>query len=306
MEAKAEKSRNQMMVSRVLLCVGLLLLIWGGYALSRKGLDRWIEEYPDDFSWVCQVDEVETDETYLLLRGFAFRLDQNASRGKFQIILKDTMSGKKYFPKMNYTERNDVNSYFSCEYDYLNSGFIAVINMEKLELQTQNYEVLLRVTGKRKAYQTGTFLSGGKLVYADPAEFVPLEVEGTDLQEIVENGILRVYRPDYGMYVYQHEGELYWIAEPDYEFDEDGNSRIQYQVDTTQPENLPERRRVNQWYWDNLNFSFSNKEILDKNTGKYRVSKNTIPIEYSVTKMWTGKYDNGIWIWQQYFRPWYQ
>lgn len=206
---------------------------------------------------------------------------------------------------MEYTEREDVNEYFLCEHDYWKSGFEAAFKTGKLDLQDGNYEVLLRVNGGKKAYQTGNYLAKGQLVYTNPIEFKALDVAGTDLEKLVEQGVLRVYRPDYGMYVYQYEGELYWIAEPGYGFNEDGNTCVQYQLDTTQVEKLPEGRLNNQWYWDNIGFWFCSKELSGWNTGKYRVAKERIPTEYSITKIWTGNYIDG-WIWRQDFRPYYQ
>ena len=141
-------------------------------------------------------------------------------------------------------------------------------------------------------------------MYTNPKEYVPLEVAGTDLEEIVENGVLRVYRPDYGMYVYQYEGELYWIAEPEYGFVE-GDTVVECQLDTTQIARLPQHRLENQWYWDNIGFQFRSNECIALNTGKYRVTKKALPKEYSITKIWTGNYINN-WIWLSYFRPYYK
>lgn len=286
-------------------CVGLLVLIWGGYIFAKQyWTDRILNIREDDFSWVCQVDSVEIKEGKLLLKGFAFQLGANAVKNNCEIVLQELETGKRYFLKMSYLERKDVNDYFLCEYDYLQSGFVAEIKEKRLDLDKKNYEVLLRIAGEQTAYQTDTYLSGGKLMYANPAEFVPLEVAGTALEEIVENGVLRVYRPDYGMYVYQYDGELYWIAEPEYGFVEE-DTYVQYQLSTTQVEKIPQHRIENGWNWDNIGFLFSANELTELDIGKYRVAKKRLPSEYSIVKIWTGNYIDG-WIWLHNFRPYYQ
>lgn len=288
-----------------IVCVGLLLMIWSGYFLVKYfGTDRILDIEKDDFSWVYQVDTAETKNGDFILQGFAFELDVDAVEGKFEIVLQDIESGKRYFPKMEYMDRTDVNEYFLCEYDYLQSGFVAIIKEKKLALYEKNYEILLRSVDERRAYQTGTFISKGKLMYANPQEYEPLDVEGTDLEKIVKDGILRVYRPDCGMYVYQYDGKLYWIAEPEYGF-VDGDTYIQYQLDTTQVSRLPQQRIENKVFWDNIGFKFNANELRDANWGKYRVARRDIPTEYSVEKIWTGNHINK-WIWKQDFRPYYE
>ncbi len=297
-----EKSKKT--IAQVLVCVFLLCMIWGGFFLIKKyGADRVLDIIEDDFSWVYQVDSVEAIEGNVVLSGFAFQLGVDAEFEKCEIVLHEMESGKNYFPKMRYTEYVGVNEYFLCEYDYSDSGYEATFSGRKIDLQGKNYEVLLRVKGEQRTYQTGTYLSNGEMIYTNPEEFVPIEVVGTDLERIVENGVLRVYRPDYGMYVYQYEEELYWIAEPEYDF-VDGDTIIQYQIATTQIEKLPQHRLESGSYWDNIGFYFSKNELTEWNTGKYRVAKKSLPIEYSISKIWTGN-SVDTWVWLQYFRPYY-
>lgn len=286
------------------ICVGLVCLIWGGYSLIMHYVnDRILEVEEDDFSWVCQVDLVKEEKGDFILQGFAFEVDKDAIEGKFRIVLQDIETGKRYFPKMRYMDRIDVNEYFWCEYDYLHSGFETTINANRLDLEKKNYEVLLKMAGERKTYRTGTYISEGQLMYTEPLEFESLEVEETALEEVVEGGVLRVYRPDYGMYVYQYEGELYWIAEPEYGFVE-GDTYVQYGIETTQINRLPQIRLDNQMYWDDIGFVFSTHELLGVDTGKYRVAKAKLPTVYSIDKIGTGNYIKGS-FWSETFRPYY-
>lgn len=297
---KAIKKR----IVQVTICIALLAVVWGGYAIVMRILNHQIEPCEDDFSWVYQVDSVAVEGEEFVLTGFAFKLGKNAEKRAFDIVLQDIETGKNYFPKMQYAKREDVNDYFLCEYDYLNSGFTARIKADKLDLQNGNYEVILQIDGRRKAYQTGTYVAKGRLMYVNPKEYVPLEVAGTDLEEIVEKGVLRVYCPDVGMYVYQYGGELFWITDSKYTFVDD-DSLLEYQITTTQVEKLPQERVENNWLFDNCRFMFKSNELTTSNFGKYRVSKKFLPKEYSVTFVWTGNRID-TWIWEQKFRPFYE
>ena len=278
----------------------LMSIIWITYYLIKEPFIK----VNDDFSWVCQVDSIEKQEEDIVLSGFAFELGKNAEEKTFEVILYDIETEKAYYPKMKYSLREDVNDYFLCEYDYTKSGFIATISLKKLNLENKVYEVLLRPDGKKKAYSIGVYYANGEMVFVNPKDFVTLNVEGTDLEKVIEEGVLRVYRPDYGMYVYQYEGDLYWIAEEWYDF-VDNNTYIQFQMNTTQVNKLPKDRIENNWLWSNLGFEFGWKELISWNTGIYRVAKVQLPIKYSITKIWTGNYKNG-WLWKNDFRPWYE
>ncbi len=305
MEDSVEKKRT---VWHWVICVGLVCLIWGGYFLSKYGIEntkhRQITIFEDDFSWVYQIDEIEDNGKEVVLKGFAFELNVDAIKSAMEIVLQDIESGKNYFLEMEYESRTDVNEYFLCEHNYLQSGFLATIKSKKLDLQENDYEVLLRVLGEETTYRTGTYISEGKIMYTNPMEYEPLDVKGTDLEHIVENGVLRVYRPDYGMYVYQYEGSLYWIAESDYDFNEDRETYVQWHLETTQKDKLPEERLENQWYFDNLGFEFKEYELQLLDTEKYRVAVQSLPNKYAISQMNTGKYIEE-WIWKQDFRPFF-
>ena len=288
---------------QVLFFLGSMLLLFVAYLGIKRQFEKRFQIIKDDFSWVCQVDNIEEIDETVVLSGFAFQLNQDAKEEVFELILCDIETGKGYYPKMNYTSREDVNDYFLCEYDYTESGFTASISSKKLDLENKVYEVLLRPVGEKDAYRFGVYYANGEMSFVNPKEFVPLDVVGTELEKIIEEGVLRVYQPDYGMYVYQYKGELYWIAEEWYDF-VDNDTYIQFQMDTTQTDKLPKDRIENNWFWSNISFQFQSKELIDWNTGKYRVAKVSLPTEYSITKIWTGNYRDK-WIWRNDFRPWY-
>lgn len=292
------KIRNQILIFIVLMVI-LYLFYWTIMTLLSKRFEvRW-----DDYSWMFQIDSITEDDEDLVISGWAFQLDQNAEHEKYEIILRDTITGKGYYPKTEYHSRTDVNEYFVCEYDYSESGFLSKISLKKLDLKNSVYEVLLRPGTDKEVYATGVYYSKGEMHHVNPEKFIPLQCEGTDLEKVVEEGILEVYRPDVGMYVYQYEGEMYWIASEQYGF-VNGDSVVQFQMYTTQVDRLPAERLESGNLWSNIGFKFSANELVEWDTGQYRVAKCALPTDYSITVIWTGNYIDD-WIWRSDFRPWY-
>lgn len=293
---------------RFIIFFALLIIVWGGYFILRnvinqkKELERLV---PDDYSFVFQVDKVGQDANDYIVSGFAFRLNEDSSEDKVEIFLHDIEKNKIIHPKKcEYTIREDVNEYFLCDYDYSRSGFEVSFKSGDIKLDNKNYEVLLFDKNNERIYQTGTYITGNGLMYTDAKSFEAPNVVGTDLERVVEQGMLRAYVPDSGIYVYQYEDSLYWIATSDYQFEEDGSTVIQYQINTTQVQKLPQFRLDNNWLWDNISFVFEEHELHDVKLSGLRVAKVKLPEQYSITKIWTG-YVVEDWIWRKEFRPWY-
>lgn len=298
---------NDCLWKKWLVFAGLMFLLIIVYTVAMKYVisQKKMQNLPkDDFSFVFQVDKVWNEEGEFVLDAWAFKLGEEANEGAIELWLYDMDKEKIVYPKtIEYAKRIDVNEYFLCEHNYTDCGIVTKFNEEKLDLSNKDYRVLVSDIAEGEVYQTGTYISKGELMYCLPEIYNELEVAGTDIENVVNNGVLRVYRPDFGMYVYQYEGELYWIAEQDYGFvNEDTN--VQFQMYTTQIDQLPENRLANNWFWSNIGFRFKSKELTEWNTGKYRVAKCALPKEYSITQIWTGNHIEG-WIWRQDFRPWY-
>lgn len=287
----------------VISIVLLVVLYFIGQMVIKINKSKEFTLVHDNFSCVYQIDNIYVENWKLIIEGWIFEQGRDSEGQEYEIILADIDSDRNAFPKMQYSERNDVNEYFLCEYDYSQSGFQATISTWKLDVENSVYEILVRKRGESKAFDTGIYVAEGEIFFANPRDFIELKVEDTNLKQIIDEGILRVYNPEEGMYVYQYNGVLYWIAEPTYGF-VDGDTMIQYQMETSQIERLPQYRLENDWFWDNRSFLFSKNEIVEWDTGKYRVACCEIPTEYAITKMWTGNHINE-WIWQAIFRPWY-
>ncbi len=254
-------------------------------------------------SYCFQVDTVRNEKGNLAISGFSFIYDKDTPIGKFSLTLKDTHTGeKKKLKSETGLNTRDVNDYFLCGLDYSMAGYTAQGSGISVN---DEYEILVSMGGWSNLH-TGAFIKGDKIKYCSESNFIWPDVVGTDIEEVVDKGYLRVYRPDYHCYVYQYDGNLYWIVDEDFDFKDSGKTCIQYQLWTTQIENLPKHRLDHEWYWDNIGFNFEDYEITDDiDCGKYRVSRRELPTEYSITAIVTGYHENGKWIWENYFRPYY-
>ena len=218
---KLEHSRKKQ-VFFFCVCMGILTLI---YTMTLRAMYHQFEMVTDDYSWMYQIDSIEEQNGKIRITGWAFAQKQDAIPNNFEVILHNIETGNNIYPRMLSVSREDVNDYFLCEYDYTESGFTAILPSKKLEEGT--YEVLLRPSKERRAYALGIYYKDGRMTFVHPDSFVSLDVEGTDLETVVEDGVLRVYRPDFDIYVYQYEGALYWIAGKNYGFI-DNDSYVQF------------------------------------------------------------------------------
>lgn len=202
-------------------------------------------------------------------------------------------------------ERLDVNEFFKCEYDYTNCGFLARIKKENIDLKNGQYQIIFK--GNKNNYdndiQSNSYIDKGKLIYISPKEYYPINVKETDLEEIVEKGVCLASILEYHMVVYQYGKKIYWIADKDYCFEEDGNTYLIYRSYTTQFNKLPASRIENGYYDSNDDANFEDFEITNlKNCGEYRVCERDIPNDFAVYYIQIGQYRDD-WVWKRAIRP---
>lgn len=243
-------------------------------------------------AYCFQVDSVEFTDGTIELNGFTFRYEHFSS--DYSLLLR-AEDGTRIELEKEIVPRSDVNNYFLCDYDYTSSGFTARGAVEEGE-----YEVLIKWPWSI-ALSTGVFINSDGVHYVSEKEFEAPEINA----DFIQKGVVRVYRPDFHCWVYQYEGSLYWIVDQDFNFEEDDTTYIQYQLWTSQRENLPPKRLDNNWLWDNIGGNFEDYEVQD-DFGEYRVMRRELPTEYPITAIVTGYHKNRKWIWRNYFRPIYE
>lgn len=142
---------------------------------------------------------------------------------------------------------------------------------------------------------TKTYING------DHVEYVPNapkpDITATDLEFLMDKGILKVFDADYDVYVYQVDDRLYWLIGADFD------ASIIYHLYTEEKENLPEDRQ--QYGFDNRGFRIGSEKDLTEtmNCGKYRVFSDIITTDYKVTAIAVGMNKGPDIYWREYFRP---
>ncbi len=289
--------------------------------MIENGFKKSLILVSDGSQYCYGVDSLEKEENILTLRGWFFELKsiqgienevvgEEAEMMLALVPIEEANVGAEIKDAilMNvigmHEERLDVNEYFSCGIDYSKCGFTATIDMQEIDLSKTVYRLAVKKDSSQKStVLVDVYLTDEGIKYTNPTLSPELETRGTDLDRIVEEGVRLVSRPDYNCYVYQFEDKLYWIADNGFAFCDDGSTYIQYQMNTTQIDNLPQERLQNGWLWSNIGDFFESHEITNQmDCGKYRVSVRNIPREYSVTNIWTGYY-NDDWVWCTHFKP---
>lgn len=203
--------------------------------------------------------------------------------------------------------REDVNSYFSCQYDYSKCGFSAEFNLKDLDIEKKDYTILLKpdVYMKEAIKTNYSIIKGTTLASIDKTENVLPQFKSEKLAEILNGGKLLSY--DGSVWIYQWNKELYWIMGNEYEFSKNDKTMIQYQIDTTQFDRLPKERKESGDYWGNESFYYEEYEITETlDETECRVAKKELPEDYSITRILSGYYTDGEYVWKMYFRPNYE
>lgn len=275
----------------------------------------------DDTGDVCyQFENVYDNGKEVVIDGWFFSLKsvQNVEREvndvqeDVSILLIDVTTnevGEKYgiLSEVTWQERQDVNKYFACNYDYSRSGFSACFKKSILNLEEKKYQLVIKNSKtSSSAIATNTFLVDGKLTRFLPGSIMSLDVVGTDLEQIVNEGNCIASQPQYHCSIFQYKNCLYWITDEGFTFEEDGNTIMEYAIATTQFERLPSEETDIGRFWDNCGASFEQYEITEQmDCGKYRVSAREMPSEYSIVHFALGYRKNDNWIWYSFARPYY-
>lgn len=288
---------------KLLTCVVLCFLVITVFFIMNNIIEvRNFREYKivDEIKLINSVESIEFESDDIKLEGYAFILEKNFSKSIISVFLRNVVSEEELWLDMEQVDREDVDFYYDGGHNYKNSGFIAYKEGKSLNTD-EIYEIIINIdydeTNKdgtqntRKTVSTNQYILGGELYSYNPIEFemLDMDIESELLKNVFKNGVLCFYQKEEGIYVYQYEGKLYWIATDDFKFEENEETYIIYHLYTSQVDKLPERRI--QHKFDNLDFNFENYEYMDENTAPYRVAIRDIPEEYAITFIKTGVYN---------------
>ncbi len=144
---------------------------------------------------------------------------------------------------------------------------------------------------------TYSYINGNRTEDAGGAVPAP-DTASTDLQVLVNYGVLKAYEPSCDAYVYQFRNELYWLVGSPL----DKKTTVLFYLYTDEPEKLPEKWRKSRCDVQNFNVGGKNELTRTMRCGRYRVFARTLPAEYHVAAVRTGFYADKKTRWQKYFR----
>ena len=297
---------------QMIICIALSSIVLLTFIILNHQLDlKKSREYTvvDDIKLINSIENMVINNGTLELDGYAFMLEQNSENSSISVLLREVNNGNEVWLDVDQITRSDVDAYFDSEYNYENTGFKASTKETKLKTD-ECYEILINIDYKdsnnnrnRKTVSANTYILNAELYAYNPYTFdqPDMNVESELLRKVFADGQLCFYQKDAGMYVYQYEGKLYWIATEDFEFNENDETYIPFHLNTTQVDRLPANRI--QYKFDNLDFYFEQCEYKNQITEPYRVAIRDIPDNYAITYIQTGVYNTSSkqWIWTKSF-----
>ena len=263
-----------------------------------------------------QIDEAEAVDDQLQIRGWCFAQgeDTTGTLPAMRVVLIDAhgTAMRKYLTADYGQARPEVAAYFDGPCDYTNCGFTASIDLDELYTDHNDYQIVLQHDAHKKdLVETGIYFTKGQMHVLDPEQVKAPDVEGTDLEDIVTNGVIREDLSGAGMYIYQKDWKIYML------FDKQSSLAMEVldenyhdfyamppaddgdytSAKTSDPQDDP---------WD-LSGNLQDYEITDTmDAGHYRVVCREIPTEYPVAWIEIGLYKKGreILVYPG-FIPWY-
>lgn len=297
------KRIEQNFILQVVVCIVLCIFVIMAFFVVNSSIDERNSRkftITNDINLINQIEDIYIDKKNINIKGYAFLEKVNSEDTEINLILRNVNNGKEIWLNVTQFSREDVNLYFKSDYNYTNSGFNASVKKSKTNID-ECYEIIIKLDYKEnssnncKTILTNTYLMDEKLYTYNPYEIriEEMKVESELLNDVFINGKLLFFQNEIGIYVYQYNNKLYWVANKNFNLEDDGLTHMIFHLYTSQVDGF-----------EIFDFYFEECEYFDENTSPYRVAVRDIPDINSITYMKTGVLDtvNNKWLWYNQFQ----
>lgn len=271
-------SRNRIGIIVAVLCV-TGLIIFNVIKLNSSFRNNYVFDVQDDIRMILSSDQ--SAKIYI-------------EKKEFERFYAPDLSNIKQ-GKVDYSI--PANSFHSFYLNYCIWNSPIYFAYQLIETQTNNLSTLLKDNERNgvsfypvRRYYTKKSKRTSLLFFRSKVYIPPIPPE---IQQRAQDGVLKVYNPEYDVYIFQIEDRLIWFIGKDIT----QKTEVLFFLFTDQPELLPPKRVI--YGSDNQDFHVTDKKSSyeRERCGKYRVFERTIPKGYPITSVKVGYYANGKHLW---------
>ena len=302
---KSKKSVRQVTIFLVLEILILGIYLIGVRGAREVGREKAISKLEEStyYSVLCEVENVELKDDKVEFSGWAFY--PNARNKGIAVVLCETESGKEHVLLAELEEKEHIEDYFMLNGCSGDVGFRA--NVKKTELmQEKCYEILIaltyesesdgKVSERERKIIINQFYYDGEIHSYNPKTFTKPEIQDEGLARVVEEGDVRGFDSESGVWIYQYEKKLYYIIDSSVNrVSKEANVCIPVMPRTLRRDLLSDKRR--QYGYDHLGAFYADESYNVEGVSPYQVVVVELPLEYPITYVETGLYDSNKKTW---------
>lgn len=310
MEKKWKKT-----VLQGVICIGLVVLIWGGYFIVKGKIDADREEkelkelqVKVDYKLLSQVETINSESGKVTISGWALR--KYSKNKNIYLLLRTEDKGEQILIRTDCTERTDVDDIMNHEFDFGKTGFTAKIREKELE-KDKSYEILLvleyeeeKSTKVQKKITTNQYIYNGKLYRYRPEEFVKPKISQAEINEVIDNGKLYACDAEKGGWIYEYQGMMYCILDGK-QFEGLKAPSVPCAIYPVHGEDVPTERMelYQEKGFDYYEIYLNDTHRIQEGDTVYYVVSLELP-KYPISYMKTGSYGNGgvSWLYKAEFQ----